>query len=196
MSISLYSKKIRNFIRKFSDFNCVCFRIKLAYTLEFEIFNKNGLYLMWPFENGRICRSNRVLNGDAGIWLNHFLDIFNPSKIDSLNIRVTDGVCDEQSIQILQESLKNIRISDLSIVSKIATHHITRLLTAHNQVFNTTEISVRRPGLFRKHQRMFLAIDVPLNELLLTCSSSIRITESRLTNKDINLFLKPSNPYP
>ncbi|CCD72686.1 F-box domain-containing protein [Caenorhabditis elegans] len=201
---SLLSNKTKHFIREFCIFKAYRFNIVLDDSVRFGIAS-TGIYIEYSFRNGMICIRSfgiiqitmtlRAPQFDAGSWLVHLLNIFNPSKIDTLSIYDSFDV---ERLQLVKESLNKIPIFHFEITATTATN--PKLFSAflpiktfgfnHTVQYNSSQLSALRPALPKKLESIYADISIPLNELLLTCSRTLQIVESLLTDKDINLFLK------
>ncbi|CCD72685.1 F-box domain-containing protein [Caenorhabditis elegans] len=203
---SLLSNKTKHFIREFCIFKASRFSIELNQSVQFKMFN-NGRWSEYSFKNGMICITSfgiiqitmtfRTPQFNAGSWFNHFLCVLSPSKIES--VTVTDAF-DELRFQLVKKFLEKIQFMVLWIRTTSATSHMVRLFSevlpvdqfwlSQDDRLNSSQFSALRPVLSKELETIFIDNRMPLNDLLITCSTAIHIIKSPLTDKEINVFLK------
>lgn len=193
-----------HFIPEFCIFKASRFSIELADSVQFKIVNtdihsdysfRNGMIYITSFGRGQITMTFRTPQFNAGSWFNHFLYVISPSKIHTL--LVTDEF-DESRFQFVKKSLKNIQFFALAIKTTSATSDIVKIFSevlpinqfGLHQWFSYSQFSALRPVFSKELESVFIGNNMPLNDLLITCSSKIHIAKSLLTDREINVFLK------
>lgn len=137
---------------------------------------------------------------DALSWLNHLLYVIYPNKVDYLNFSNIQATFEEPQFQIAMASLKELQVVSLEVFDVDKMEAVVKLVKAfeppeHLLVYLREPISSSETVLFQeilphKFQRLSTWVGISLNKLLLTSSVSISLTSPRLTDKDLNTFLK------
>lgn len=139
---------------------------------------------------------------DVRSWLNHFLYIINPSKIDVLEYFENSAEFHEQRFQISVDCLKDLNILKLHInfngqlelvpklIGAFQPQNLLSLRSYPRPPFDSSQKSELRQILSQQFQTFILEVDIPLKELLHTNCSYVYLSSSLLTDKDINVFLK------
>lgn len=143
----------------------------------------------------------RVPQFDAKSWLNHFLYITSARKIGHLIFRYPDGIFDGSQTQVAVDCLTGLEIMHLEtepvqeldklskLINKFADSKILTISYLDDPLDLTSLVPIRQT-LSLNFPQIYVSVEMELDDLLLTRSSSIGMIGGFLTDDDLNVFLK------
>lgn len=211
--ISMVSKRTKESIRNLNIFKGLELCIHISESVSYRVSkNRTVIFIIsigykgvtvskGPTYQERFTFTTQKFNAKS--CLNHFLYVINPTKIDDLHFSIITGTFDDPKIQMAVECLKGLRVVNLNtpilsntktLAELVKTFEPTEHLKIHRYPFQTlgfAQLFQLREILPGKFPILSLNINMPLNGLLLTSSSSVGVNNNRLlTSKDFNIFLK------
>ncbi|CCD72676.1 F-box domain-containing protein [Caenorhabditis elegans] len=208
---SMVSQKTKDFTRELCIAGSSQLFIELTDWNEYNISNHDELSWMCSYKNKEVFLRDKVEHEvirfsaswlDERRWLNHMVYIFHPSKNCVVSLDFRNMEVDASQVQIIKECLKGLNISQLDIYFTTEIKNAVTIIDTFpsvdelflggesNQQLGSTQSIALYHVLPQNFRELTLAVNVSLNDLLLTNCSFINVHSRQLTEQDINLFLK------